>query len=41
MMTKSLDPDAGLPAPARANGEGSRTLRAGFIPLVEGGVVTN
>jgi NitT/TauT family transport system ATP-binding protein len=39
MMTKSLDPDAGLPAPARANGEGSRTLRAGFIPLVDASVL--
>ncbi|MBB3443569.1 NitT/TauT family transport system ATP-binding protein [Rhizobium sp. BK379] len=39
MMTKSLNPDAALPAPAHANGEGSKTLRAGFIPLVDASVL--
>ncbi|WP_132655449.1 MULTISPECIES: CmpA/NrtA family ABC transporter substrate-binding protein [unclassified Rhizobium] len=38
MMT-NLDPGAGLPAPARLNGEGDRTLRAGFIPLVDASVL--
>nr|WP_222858611.1 CmpA/NrtA family ABC transporter substrate-binding protein [Rhizobium mesosinicum] len=39
MMTKSFDPDAGLPAPAHANGGGSKTLRAGFIPLIDASVL--
>ncbi|MBB3390714.1 NitT/TauT family transport system ATP-binding protein [Rhizobium sp. BK275] len=39
MMTTNLGPGAGLPAPARLNGEGDRTLRAGFIPLVDASVL--
>ncbi|WP_183734177.1 CmpA/NrtA family ABC transporter substrate-binding protein [Rhizobium sp. BK275] len=38
-MTTNLGPGAGLPAPARLNGEGDRTLRAGFIPLVDASVL--
>jgi NitT/TauT family transport system ATP-binding protein len=30
---------AGLPAPARISGEGARSLRAGFIPLVDASVL--
>ncbi|MBB3657765.1 NitT/TauT family transport system ATP-binding protein [Rhizobium sp. BK650] len=39
MMVTNLDPGAGLPAPARLHGEGDRTLRAGFIPLVDASVL--
>jgi NitT/TauT family transport system ATP-binding protein len=39
MMTTNLGPGASLPAPARLNGEGDKTLRAGFIPLVDASVL--
>ncbi|WP_195909425.1 CmpA/NrtA family ABC transporter substrate-binding protein [Rhizobium tubonense] len=39
MMTKSGNDGNGLPAPARSSGEGSRVLRAGFIPLVDASVL--
>ncbi len=39
MMTKNLHLGGGLPAPSRLAGEGDRTLRAGFIPLVDASVL--
>ncbi|QRM55825.1 ABC transporter substrate-binding protein [Sinorhizobium sp. BG8] len=38
-MTKISAPGGGMPAPARIASEGSRVLRAGFIPLVDASVL--
>ncbi|MET3754940.1 CmpA/NrtA family ABC transporter substrate-binding protein [Rhizobium binae] len=39
MMTKTASSGGGLPLPARANNEGPKVLRAGFIPLVDASVL--
>ncbi|OWV91491.1 ABC transporter substrate-binding protein [Rhizobium sp. R635] len=39
MMTNTANFSGGLPSPARVNSEGSKVLRAGFIPLVDASVL--